>query len=99
MSFTSVLPSPTGGILARVIRPEESDLPPEAAKAFLSFAFSQRDRARMSELSAKNQDGTLTEADRIELDSYLQVGMILDLLQAKARLTLSQAPKRRPAHG
>jgi hypothetical protein len=99
MPLTSVLPSPAGAILARVIRPEESDLPPAAAEAFLRFAFSQRDRGRMHELAAKNQEGVLTDVDRQELDSYLQVGMILDLLQAKARLTLSQAAKRPPSHG
>ncbi len=99
MPLTSIPALPAGAILARVIRPEDRDLTPAVAEAFLQFGFSQRDRDRMHELTLNNQEGTLTDADRLELEAYMQVGMILDLLQAKARLTLSQSTKRRKSHG
>jgi hypothetical protein len=99
MPLSSVPALPAGAILARVIRPKDSDLTPAAAEAFLRFTFSQVDRDRMHELAIKNQDGILLDAERLEMEAYMQVGMILDLLQAKARLTLSQTPKRRKSHG
>lgn len=98
MSLTALPPSTTGEILARVIRPEESDLTPAAAKGFLGFAFNQADRDRMHVLARMNQEGSLKRAERRQLEAYLQVGMMLDLLQAKARLTLSRS-SRRTTHG
>ncbi len=92
MPLTFSDPSATAGaILARVIRPEDADLCPAAAEAFLRFRFGPRDRERMHELAEKNQNGTLNDAERQELEDYLRVGMMLDLLQAKARLALSRA--------
>jgi hypothetical protein len=99
MPRTYAPPSAAAAILSRVIQPEESDLTPAAAKAFLRFTFSERDRERMHELAARNQDGLLTGAEQQELENYLQVGLMVDLLQAKARLSLSRAASRRAAHG
>jgi hypothetical protein len=72
------------------IRAEPDDLPPEAAAAFLQFAFPERDRDRMHELADKNRNDSLTEAERRELDSYRRVGRLLDLLAARARRALAK---------
>ena len=49
---------------------------------------------RMHELAEKNQADELTPAEEIELQSYLKVGLFLDLIHARARRSL-QAPARR----
>jgi hypothetical protein len=77
-------------ILARVIRPDQGDLPPEAARAILQFTFSKADRDHMHDLAVKNQRGTLTPQEEQELASYRRVGRLLDLLGAKARLALKK---------
>ena len=77
-------------ILTRVIRPTQDDLSPAAARALLKFDFPAEDRERMHDLAAKNQAGKLTVAERQELDGYLRVGRLLDLLSAKARLSLKK---------
>jgi hypothetical protein len=92
--MTTLPPVSINSLLSRVIQPHQSDLPPAAAEAFLKFAFEQQDIARMHELAKKNQAGTLNESDRCELESYLHVGMMIDLLHAKARLRLSKDRKR-----
>jgi hypothetical protein len=77
-------------ILARVLETGNGDLPPAAARAVLKFGFPPRDRDRMHELAAKNQDGALTATERRELDSYRRVGRLLDLLAARARRALAK---------
>ena len=42
----------------------------------------------MMELADKNNRGTLSAAERQEMEKYARVGNFLDLLQAKARLSL-----------
>jgi hypothetical protein len=80
-------PNDEAAILTRVIRPGQDDLSP-AARALLQFDFPAEDRERMHELAVKNQAGKLTAAERHELDGYLRIGRLLDLLGAKARLSL-----------
>jgi hypothetical protein len=77
-------------ILARLVRPEEDDLTPEAARALLRLQFDEWDLARLHELVTRNQDGILTAGEQTELDSYLRVSALLDLVQAKARRTLKK---------
>ena len=45
----------------------------------------------MNELANKNRQGTLTDAERTEMEQYLGVGNFLNLMQAKARLSLAPA--------
>jgi hypothetical protein len=77
-------------ILARVIRTESDDLPPEAAAAFLRFSFPGQDQDRMHELVINNQVGSLTDTEQRELESYRRVGRLLDLLAARARRSLAK---------
>jgi hypothetical protein len=46
----------------------------------------------MRRLVQKNNRGTITAGERVALEKYLRVGQFLDLVHAKARLSL-----RRPA--
>jgi hypothetical protein len=77
-------------ILSRVIMPDHNDLPAAAARALLKLEFTAADRERMHELAVKNQAGKLTAAEQNELDGYLRIGRLLDLLGAKARLSLKK---------
>lgn len=42
----------------------------------------------MHDLAVKNQQGNLSAEEEHELDSYVRVGRLLDLLSAKARTSL-----------
>ena len=75
-------------ILKRVIGPDVGDMPPEAAKALLALGFPESDHARMAELSAKAQEGTLTVAEQEELDGYINVSQFIAFFQSKARVSL-----------
>jgi hypothetical protein len=79
-------------ILSRVIQPDHNGLNQAAARALLKLEFAGDDRRRMHELAVKNQAGDLTAVEQHELDGYLRVGRLLDLLGAKARLSLKKHP-------
>jgi hypothetical protein len=75
-------------ILTEVIHPDRPDLPAEFARIVLDMKFSSAANERMNELAEKNRLGTLTAAEHADLEKYLRVGNFLNLLQAKARLSL-----------
>jgi hypothetical protein len=75
-------------ILDRVIDPHNPDLSPEAAHAFLRIRFRQTDHERMTELTTKSREGNISESEREELEGYMEVGLLIDLLQSKARISL-----------
>ncbi len=75
-------------ILAHVIAPDQPGLSPESARAILALQFDQIARERMNDLAERNRVGTLSDTERIELEKYLHVGQFLNLLQAKARVSL-----------
>ncbi len=85
---TRVSPPSETAILARLIRPEEDDLPAAAAEAWLKVRFEKRDLDRIHELLTRNQADALTPAEREELETYLRVSSFLDLMHAKARRSL-----------
>jgi hypothetical protein len=66
---------------------------PELARHLLTLGFTEDDRGRMHELAAKNQEGQLSAPERAELDSYIQVGDLLAILQSKARKALKARPR------
>lgn len=80
-------------ILRRIVDPEQPFLAEEAARAILRLDFSAADRARMSQLAAKNREGKLTPTEEQELNSYIRVGQTLGILQSKARRSLRAASK------
>jgi HNH endonuclease len=85
MSAAAAIPVSEAAILGRLIRPEEDDLSPEAARSILKLDFDAHDHARMHELISKAQQGSLSPADEAELSSYRGVGRLLDILRSKAR--------------
>ncbi len=81
-------------ILKDVMGGEEGDLSPEVAQSMLRWKFTQHASARMTDLAGRNNEGTLSDEERAELEKYLRVGSFINLVQAKARLSLkrSQSP-------
>ena len=77
-------------ILNEVIAPDRPGLNAEAAKSLLTLSFSETARDRIRELLAGKNRGALTDQDDAELEKYLRVGQLLDLLQAKARVSLAE---------
>lgn len=78
----------------RLLRPNRGDLPPEAAHFFLQLQFDPDDLQRMHRLVVKNQEGALSSVEKEALRTYRQIGMQIDLLRAKARLSLQHQRNR-----
>lgn len=85
-------PNTEAAILARIIQADEDPLTPDVARYLLSMRLPASDEDRVNELSARAQSGSLTDAETRELDSYLHVGYLLGILQARARGLLKQEP-------
>jgi hypothetical protein len=81
-------------ILSDAIQPGRADLSKATAKALLDLRFSATQEKRLGRLLDKNNAGTLTDGDRLEMERYVRVGNMISLLQAKARLTLRKKPAR-----
>ena len=62
---------------------------PTLARHVLKLGWSVADEARMKELSARNTAGTIADADRQELDEFIQVGLTLSILHSRARKALA----------
>lgn len=92
-------------ILERVINPAHGDFSPDLARHVLGLEFPPADHARCAELSAKAQDGTLTDEERSELEDYLSVNDFLAILKAKAEVSITKQDRssgcsiRVPTHG
>ena len=87
---TGSYPTSDTAILSRLIRPEDDNLPAEAAEALLGLRFDPGDLDRMHELAEKNQDDRLTPAERSEMENYRRVSFLLDLMHSKARRSLKK---------
>lgn len=78
-------------ILGRAIDPQQGNWSPQVARAILSIALATRDQERMNQLAAKSNAGTLDCDEEVEIEAYRQAVRTLDLLKAKARISLQQA--------
>jgi hypothetical protein len=77
-------------VLRKVFDPGGHGLSRSLAEDILSLDFPQRDADRVAELSAKANEGTLTEGEEAELEAYINVGDLLAFWQSKARQALQQ---------
>jgi hypothetical protein len=89
MTLTDASMIPTeAAILEKIMRPKRARLNAEVARSFLDFKFDRQTMRHIRQLLRKNNRGTISAAERIVLERYLRVGQFLDLLHAKARLSL-----------
>jgi hypothetical protein len=58
------------------------------AEELLSLDFPQGDADRIADLSAKANEGTLTDSEEAGLEAYINVGDLLAFWQSKARQVL-----------
>jgi hypothetical protein len=79
---------PDTEILSRVIAPQEGGLSVDVADALLRLSFPAADVERMNELAEKNRVDQLNDIELSELQGYLRVGSLLNLLQSKARCSI-----------
>jgi hypothetical protein len=77
-------------IFSRIIDPSNPTLIPQAAEGILSLSYSEADHARMADLAAKSNQGTLSAEELQELESYVFVGDVLSLMKSKARISLQR---------
>jgi hypothetical protein len=81
-------------ILNQVVAPNEATLPKESAESILTLHFNQQAIATMNELAEKNRKCLLSDTERASLEKYQRVGNLLNLLHAKARLSLANTAHR-----
>lgn len=75
-------------IFGRAIDPSNWSMSPAAAEAILDLRLPDPDRQRMNELAEKARQGELTVDEEIAIESYRQVGCLIELMKSKARLAL-----------
>lgn len=75
-------------ILSEIIAPGEPTLQNDFSRAVLAVHFNEAAVDRIRDLLQKNNAGTITPFEKANLEKYLWVGQFLDLMQAKARLSL-----------
>ena len=78
-------------ILAEIIAQDKPGLDPDAARAILLLQFNNHARERIRQLLDSNNRGKISDAEHAELQKYLRVGQFIDLMQAKARLSLHES--------
>jgi len=93
MRTDTLATDPSAAIWQRVLE-FQGELPPSGARALLKLQFSERDHARMDELSRKARAGTLAPQEQAELDTFERLGCLLDILHAKARQALKKKRKK-----
>jgi hypothetical protein len=81
-------------ILAQIIHPDRPDLDPDAVRSILDLHFDKVATRNIRQLLRKNNKGTITAEERLTLEKYLRVGQVLDLFQAKARISLRNCSKK-----
>ena len=94
----AVATSPAGSeevtILARVFGNEHGQIPVSAARYYLTLGFTEADKARMRELTLRNQDGLLSSVEQQEMFAYAKAGSLLSILKSRARRVLKVKPKK-----
>ena len=81
------------GVWNRVIHSDQGTVPPDVARFLAGLAFEQSDLVEMHELAVRHQDELLSAEDLQRLEGYRRVGLVLDLLRSKARLSLKNVPQ------
>lgn len=89
--MSTASPISEADIFADVIGLDDDKFTPDVARSVLQWKFTDRASNRMSDLADRNNKGTITDVERDELECYLRVGSFINLVQAKARLSLKDS--------
>lgn len=90
MAQVSNSSAPYADLLAKVFDLTGRGLSRPLAESILSLDFPESDAARAIQLNEKANEGTLTEAERDELQVYANVADLLAYWQLKARQALQR---------
>ena len=84
----------TNGIHAfeQLLDPLGQCLTPEVARSLLKVRAPVAAQVRIEALADKSTAGTLNPEEESEYDAYLWAGNLIAILQAKARIVLSERP-------
>jgi hypothetical protein len=81
-------------VLDRLLDPlGEIILTPDVARKLVDYRFDAKAQARIGKLARKGNEGTLTDAERREYETYVQTMDFIAILQAKARALLRRTGK------
>lgn len=80
----------TEHVLDRYLDPLTEVLSPGVAQKILDLRPTPEDAARVEELGEKANAGTLTEPEQDEYRALADIGTLIALLKAKARLALAR---------
>jgi hypothetical protein len=81
---------PTTNVLDRLLDPVSRCLSADSARALVELRADPVAQARIAQLAEKCNEGSLTPEEEREYDTYVHVGNLVAILQAKARLFLKQ---------
>lgn len=90
MAGSMFRPKPHADVLERVFDLSGHGMTRTLAESILALDFPEGDAARVEELNARANEGTLTEEEEAELEAYVNIGDLLAYWQSKARQTLQQ---------
>ncbi len=74
-----------------IINPDRRNMDVPEAQAVLRWSFTEDAKSRMEELADRNGQDELSDSEREELEAYINVGQVIGILQAKARLSLKRS--------
>ena len=78
-------------VLDRLLDPLARLLTPQGAERLVRFRFDRKTQAHIDKLARRCNEGTLTEAERSDYETYVHAIDFIAILQAKARALLKQS--------
>lgn len=84
------LPTHEPSALAQILEPLAQCLTPDVAEAIINLRADSVLQARVDLLASKRTEGTLTDDERDEYESYVHATNFISILQAKARKRVKQ---------
>ncbi len=79
-------------ILDELLEPIGACLTPEVAERLAQLRAPETVQVRIEELARKSEEGTLSDTEREEYDSFVSAGNFIAILQSKARTLLRDRP-------
>ena len=76
-------------ILGRVVGRDVKNWSEGTARDLLKLKFDSKTRTEIRRLLRKNNKGSILPGEQIALDRFVRVGLLIDLLQARAKATLA----------
>jgi hypothetical protein len=76
-------------VLDKILAPLTDALTPEVAKRLVGLRADAETQELIDSLGDKANEGTLTDAERRQYETYVRAGTLISILQAKARKLLA----------